>query len=123
MLITKGGCMTDNLIKFPKDSFALFPSNQEESIDHIRSVRQEYCDEVVGDITEAIFSVLHSYGFILKSDHHHVKDIIFMEEATKAMVYRYKKLDHSLHDLIETSVTLPDETEEEQSKETVEQIK
>lgn len=109
--------MSNNLIKFPKDSFPLFPSTEQESLDHLNMVRQEYCDEVTSDVTEAIFSVLHSYGFILKSDNDHIKDVVFLEEAVKAMIYRYKKLGHPLHEIINNTVNLPDEADDEIVKE------
>lgn len=101
--------MTNNVIEFPNESFALFPSNEEDSTNHIESVRREYCDEITSDVSEAIFSVLHSYGFILKSEDDHIKDIIFLEEATKALLYRYKKLHHPLHEIIENTVSLPND--------------
>lgn len=104
--------MTQNIVQF-KTSFELSPSSKEESQEHLQSIRQEYCDEVCEDILEAVTSVLHSYGFNIKSQENYIKDYVFLEEAVKAMLYRYKKIPHGMHEVIEATITMTAEASEE----------
>ena len=107
--------MTKNIVQF-KTSFEYSPTSYEESIEHLQQVRQEYCDEVCDDILEAMTSVLHSYGFQVKSQETHIKDIVFVEEALKAMLYRYKKIPHGMHEIIEATISITPEASDELNK-------
>jgi hypothetical protein len=103
--------MTDNLVKFPNKPTQVFPSTHEESFKRLEEVRSEFCDEVTSDVLDAMTAVLNSYGFTIKSDEKHIKDIIFLEEAIKALTYRFKKLEHPLHEIIEATISIKDEND------------
>jgi hypothetical protein len=103
----------DNIIQFPKKADQGFPNNLNESFDHIEDVRRNYCDEVSADIIEAAFSVLSSYGLQVTPDESSVKNIVFFEEAVKALVYTTKKLHHPFQDLAEQAVTLEADAKKE----------
>lgn len=100
------------IINFPK-TLETFPSNREESLQHISEVRKEYCDSVSSDIFEACMQAFTAYGFSIKPDEKHIKDIVFVEEAIKSMIYRYKNLDHQLHDISDMSISLSEDAKEE----------
>ena len=53
--------------------------------------------------------MLAQFGFTIKAENDHVKDLVFLEETLKAFVYRYKKIDHQFHQLIEATIALPDD--------------
>ena len=108
--------MTENLNNFPKKSDTLYPSNIEESLDHIIAVRTDYCDEVANDVMDAINAVMSSYGITVKPDESHIKDYVFLEEAIKAALYRYKRLHHGFHDIIDATISLSPEAIEELEK-------
>lgn len=112
----------DNIINFPKQSFEQFPLSEQQSVEHLETIRAEYCDAVVQDTFDGIIGILNSYGFILKPDKGSIKDIVFLEEALKAFVYRQKHLEHPFHEIIESVITLPDEDQkkaEEKIKDTL----
>lgn len=98
----------DKVISFPKNINQVFPSTQEESTKRLEEVRQEFCDEVTSDVLDAVTAVLNNYGFIIRSEQKHIKDIIFLEEAIKALTYRFKKLEHPLHEIIEATISIED---------------
>jgi uncharacterized protein YwgA len=108
--------MTENIVNFPKKGLEMFPSSIEESLDHIRSVRQEYCDEVADDVFEAMASVLATYGFVVRMNEGHIKDFTFVEETIKALVYRYKRIEHPFHEIIDNVITISDEVKEDLEK-------
>jgi len=101
--------MTENIVNFPNKTVEMFPSSVQESIDHINSVRQEYCDDVSDDVFEAMASVLNAYGMGVRMDEGHIKDYTFAEETIKALVYRYKRIAHPFHDIIDNVITISDE--------------
>jgi len=106
--------MTENIVNFPNIGPELFPSNEDESFDHIQAVRQEYCDQVCDDVFEAMTSVLASFGFVARVDtESHIKDFTFMEETLKALVYRYKRIDHPFHEIINNVITLSPEVQKD----------
>ena len=90
-----------------------FPASVQESIDHIESVRKNYCDEVSSDVFDAALSVVNNYGLRIKSDDIFIKDAVFLEEAIKAFVYRFKRIEHPMHDIIDNIITISDEMEQE----------
>ena len=90
-----------------------FPASVQESIDHIESVRKNYCDEVSSDVFDAALSVVNNYGLRIKSDDIFIKDAVFLEEAIKAFVYRFKRVEHPMHDIIDNIITISDEMEQE----------
>lgn len=109
--------MTDNVIQFPSKNFdKFFPTNMEESIDHIELIRKDYCDEVADDAVEAVFAVLSSYGLQVKADEAAIKNIIFMEEAIKSLLYSIKNVSHSFQEIANTCVTINGEAREEMER-------
>jgi len=101
----------DNIINFPKQNFQQFPNNEQQSVEHLETVRADYCDGVVQDTFDAIIGILNSYGFVLRPDKGSIKDIVFLEESLKAFVYRQKHLEHPFHEIIESTITLPDDAQ------------
>ena len=109
--------MTDNIIAFPSKNLAkFFPSNAEESIDHIELIRKDYCDEVADDAVEAVFAVMSSYGLFVKPDEQSIKNIVFMEEAIKSLLYSIKKVPHTFQEIAENVVTIDVEAREEMER-------
>lgn len=100
------------VINFPNKTDSNFPSNEEESLQHVMEVRQRFCDEISNDSVDAAMSVLLAYGIVIKPVGPALKDLVFLEEAVKAILYRNKNIDHPFHDMIEKSIVLPDEAQE-----------
>jgi hypothetical protein len=48
-----------------------------------------------------------------RTNEDHIKDIVFLEEAIKAVVYRYKKLPHDFHKIAEDVVNISEEAQQE----------
>ena len=107
--------MNDNIIEFPRTN-NVFPSNLEESLEHVEEVRREYCDEVADDAVEAIFSVMSSYGIFVQPDEDSIKNIVFMEEAVKSLLYSIKKVPHSFQDIANEIITINGDAREELEK-------
>lgn len=105
--------MTDNVVNFPNFSSEQYPSTIEESKEHINAIRQQFCDEVCIDVTDAVVAVLSSYNINIRAEEVHVKDFVFLEETIKALTYRYKKLPHSFQEIIESVITLTDDAKED----------
>lgn len=100
------------IINFPTTADT-FPTSRQEAEEHINEVRKEYCDNVAGDIFEACMQAFSAYGFSIKSNENHIKDIVFVEEAIRSMVYRYKNLSHQLHEISDMTISLSDDAKEE----------
>jgi hypothetical protein len=104
----------DNIIQFPvKNSTKGFPNNLEQSYEHIEEVRRDYCDEISADIMEAVLGVLASYNISVLPDESVVKNVVFLEETVKALVYSTKKLEHPFQDIAQQAITLTDEARDE----------
>jgi uncharacterized 2Fe-2S/4Fe-4S cluster protein (DUF4445 family) len=99
-----------NVLNFPKNNNNdIFPSNLDESYTHIEQVRRNFCDEVSGDVMEAVFSVINNYGIHVDVDEETVKNIVFMEESIKSLLYKMKKVQHPFHEIANTSISLNDD--------------
>jgi hypothetical protein len=106
--------MSDNIIPFPaKNISKIFPTNLEESFDHLEEIRRDYCDEVAEDAVEAIFAVFSSYGLQVKPDEASIKNIVFMEESVKSLLYSIKKLPHTFQEIADAVVSINGDAKEE----------
>lgn len=105
-----------NIVNFPKNTLDIFPSNIDESYRHIEEVRRNYCDEVSSDVMEAVFSVMSSYGITVTVDEDTVKNIVFMEESIKSLLYKMKKVQHPFQDVASATISLNDDAKEELEK-------
>jgi len=104
----------DNVIQFPKNNASRsFPVNIDQSYEHIEEVRRDYCEEVTSDIIEAMLGVASSYNINITPDETSVKNLVFVEEAVKALVMSSKKLYHPFQDLAQNTITLTDDAREE----------
>ena len=102
----------DNVIQFPKNNTNPH-SIEQNSPEIVYEVRRQFCDEIVADVLEAASGIFASYGIASKGDVYSIKDIVFLEEALKAMTYRYKNLDHNLHPIIDQVITISPELEKQ----------
>lgn len=100
------------IINFPQKTDSTFPSNDEEAQAHLAEVRQQYCDEISNDAMDAALSVIVNYGVYIKPVGPAVKDLVFLEEALKAILYRNKNIVHPFHDMIEKAIVMPEDTQE-----------
>lgn len=99
------------ILNFPQKTEASFPSTMEEAQEQVNEVRKLYCDEVGTDALDAALTVFANYGIQVKPNGTAIKDLVFLEEAVKAVLYRNKNIPHPFHDMIEKSIVLPEETE------------
>ena len=109
--------MSDNIIPFhSKNNTNIFPSNIEESIVHLEQIRTDYCDEVADDAIEAVFAVLSSYGLQVKPDESSIKNIVFMEESIKSLLYYIKNVPHAFQEIADSCITIDGEAKEEMER-------
>ena len=108
--------MTENLIKFPSQSEEQFPSSKEEALERLIEVRTEYCDAVAEDAFDVVMQVLSSYNMYPKDNVDNIKDVVFLEETIKSVVYRYKKLPHSFQDMADSVIAITPEAQRELDK-------
>jgi DNA-binding ferritin-like protein len=108
--------MTENVVQFPKISEEAFPSSHEEAQERLEEIRTEYCDAVAEDAFDVVMQVLYSYNMYPKTDEAKIKDVVFLEEAIKSVVYRYKNLPHTFQELSENTISITDEAQQELNK-------
>jgi hypothetical protein len=107
--------MTDKIIKFPdkNGSDNIFPSNAQESLEFITQVRKDFCDEVASDVFDAVLAILNNYGMSFNGNITYVKDLTFVEEGIKSMIYRIKRLEHPMQPVVDQTINISDELKEE----------
>lgn len=105
-----------NVIEFPNNKQEVFPTSLDESYKHIEDVRRNFCDEITSDVVEAVFSVITNYGIQVNVDEETVKNIVFMEESIKSLLYKMKKVHHPFHDIASATISLNDDAKEELEK-------
>lgn len=99
------------ILNFPNISDSNFPSTNEEAQEQVNEVRRNYCDEVGTDALDATLTVFMNYGIQVRPNGTAIKDLVFLEEAIKAVLYRNKNIPHPFHEMIEKAIVLPEETE------------
>lgn len=98
--------MTDNVFQFPKDKIIReVPPNLEEIEKHRERGRQNYADDIVGDIIENLILLLDSYG-VDQDGKNFERDFTFAIDALRAMIYRAMNVEHSLHEFVDNHVSI-----------------
>lgn len=75
--------------------------NAEEAINLARQVRTELAEDIADLSMEQLTGMLTSYGIFVDSGKVNVKDMIMIENAIAAALYRYYGLEHPLHEVTE----------------------
>jgi ribosomal protein L15E len=98
--------MTDNVFQFPKDKIVReVPPNIDEIEKHRERGRQNYAEDIVGDIAENLILLLDSYG-VDQDGKHFEKDFIFAIDSIRSSIYRAMNVDHNLHEFIDKHVSV-----------------
>lgn len=106
----------NNVIQFPREIHKFStPVNEEEKAQVMEHIRIDMSEEIGDQIMQNVIAMFHNYGLFEDIDELQVKDAIFVEECIKAAVYRYKGIMHPMHDMIDSSILLPDEVEEHEN--------
>jgi hypothetical protein len=64
--------------------------------------------------------MLFTNGLFSDIEELNIRDAIFLEETIRAVVYRYKNIDHSFHEIIDDVISMPDDEDEEDEDEVAE---
>lgn len=95
-----------NVFKFPEHKIVREIPPQIEEIEKAKEKgKQNYAEEIAIDFAESLIAVLDSYG-IDQDNESFDKDLAFTVESIRAMIYRSLKLNHHLHDFIDTHVSV-----------------
>lgn len=95
-----------NVFKFPEHKIVREIPPQIEEIEKAKEKgKQNYAEEIAVDFAESLIAVLDSYG-IDQDTENFDKDLAFTVESIRAMIYRSLKLNHHLHDFIDTHVSV-----------------
>jgi len=108
--------MTDNVIPFPRElSKESYPVTEAEYVTITGKMRESLSDEITESMMQNNINMLFIHGLFGDIDDLNVKDAIFLEETLRAIIYRYKNIDHPFHEVIDDIITMPDEEEAETS--------
>ena len=83
--------------------------NALQSIEQVKEVKREYCDEVLEFSVEHLFNCIEGFGFFSNSKRIDPKEIILLENIIQAMLYRYYGLEHPFQNLASEVITMADE--------------
>jgi hypothetical protein len=98
--------MTDNVFQFPKDKIVReVPPNIDEIEKHRERGRQNYAEDIVGDIIENMMLLLDSYG-IDQDGKHFQRDFTFAIDAMRSTIYRAMAVEHTLQAFVDTHVSI-----------------
>lgn len=118
--------MTDNVIQFPKAKMNTPPQSIEEMVADIDRLRRDHADEIINSMIPSIISMFASHGVDV-DEYEYIKDVSMVMESTKALLYKYLKIEHPFHQMIDNifdysftedesvayTYTLPSDKEEE----------
>ena len=89
-------------------------NNIEESIEHAKMVRTELSDDLTELSMEQLMSWMTSYGVFNNMSKTDGRDLIMIENAIQAAIYRYHGLTHPLHEVTEEVFDFSDMDDEEE---------
>lgn len=106
-----------NVIPFPRElSKESNPITEAEYAQVIGKMRESLADDVTEQMMQNNINMLYLHGMFGDLDELNVKDAIFLEETIRAIIYRYKNIEHPFHEVISDIITMPDEENQETAK-------
>lgn len=110
--------MTSNIINFPRYiTKKTNPTTEMEYIQVTGKLRESLADDITDTMMQACVNMLFTHGLFSDIEDLDIRDAIFLEETIRAVVYRYKNLDHMFHPVIEELIEMPDDDDEEDDDE------
>lgn len=100
---------TNNVFQFSADISPKRLYDAQTSINQAKQTKEDFCDEVLDFVMEHTFSSMKSFGFFADSSRINHKDIVLLEQAIGAILYRYYNLDHEFHPITEDLISIPGE--------------
>lgn len=99
--------MTDNVIKFPiggiKNKNVDIPTNEEELITTVASIKETFFDTVSVEMAVPIFARATLHGFDVGNEEY-IKDCIMIVEAIKSLLMRTKEYVHPIQKYAEENI-------------------
>ena len=90
--------MANNIVKFPGEwKGELPPPNYNELMEERQANLETYCVEQGVNLSYDLFYELQQLGFNLQKDKEIKKDMLLVQEAIKAIMYRTYGVEHPLH--------------------------
>lgn len=109
--------MTSNIINFPRYiTKETNPITQDEYIQVTGKLRESLADDITDTMMQACVNMMFTNGLFSDLEDLNIRDAIFLEETIRAVVYRYKNLDHMFHPVIEELIELPDDDDEDEDE-------
>ena len=110
-----------NVINFPRYiTKETNPTTELEYIQVTGKLRESLSDEITDTIMQSCVNMLFTNGLFSDIEELNIRDAIFLEETIRAVVYRYKNIDHSFHEIIDDVISMPDDEDEEDEDEVAE---
>lgn len=97
--------MKDNIIQFRKNTKEL-PKTAEEAEERILEVRTNYVRNVTNNILQGIVSDLNNYGFPIKLEGGHLRDLVMLAEILNSTMFRYINAEHFMHEVVDNVIEL-----------------
>lgn len=98
----------DNVIQFERSQNITDQQfhNLDQQRERITRNKQEFCDEVLDYSMEHLLNCISSFGFFMDESRIETKDLVMLEQAIQALLYRYYNLEHQMHDVTEQIIDL-----------------
>ena len=112
-----------NVINFPRYiTKETNPTTELEYIQVTGKLRESLSDEITDTIMQSCVNMLFTNGLFSDIEELNIRDAIFLEETIRAVVYRYKNIDHSFHEIIVDVISMPDDEDEDEDEEDDEEV-
>lgn len=103
--------MTDNVIVFPNSKRPHPPQNVEEMKGEIEELRKQKAEMVMDAVSMTVFETMSVCGIDVNSQEY-MKDIFWMLEGVRSLIYKKLELGHVLHPTVEKIYYLRENGEE-----------
>ena len=82
--------------------------NATKTTEIAKEQKREFCDEVLEFVTEQLFVTIRNHGFLSDPQRVNHKDMVMVEQAVQAVLYRNFDLPHPMYEVNEKIITLTD---------------
>lgn len=107
-----------NVVSLPNYASEKRSFDAQSSIKFAKEVKAEFCLEAADFAFEQLFTNLKSFGFFQDTHGGRVepKDILLIEQAIQAVLFRYYGLEHAMHGVTEEIFDVTEDEEEIQQE-------
>lgn len=112
-MVPKQETPVNNVVSLPTPLSESQIYNAQRCVEEAKEIKREFCDESLEFVMEHSLNCMKQFGFLMDGRRVQTQDVVMLEQAIGALMYRYYGLEHPLHEVNDNVIKIAGEEDEE----------